>query len=78
MQERYVGKRPYNVWWTDVVKDAVERKDSARKDVLGARDEVAKDRCIEVYKEEKRKVKRCIYHNKKEANEHLEGRRIEM
>ena len=46
-----------------MVKVAVERKE-----VLGARDEVAKDRCMEVYKEEKRKVKRCTYQSKKEVN----------
>ena len=42
-----------------MVKVAVERKE-----VLGARDEVAKDRCMEVYKEEKR----CTYQSKKEVN----------
>ena len=36
---------------------------------MGARDEDAKDRCIEVYKEETRKVKSCIYHSIKEVNE---------
>ena len=30
------GKNPKNVWWNDVVKAAVKRKE-----VLGARDEVA-------------------------------------
>ena len=40
----------------DEVKTAVERKE-----VLGARDEAAKERCMEPYKEEKRKVKRCMY-----------------
>ena len=33
--------------------DAVEKKEAAWKDILGVRDEVAKDRCMEVYKEEK-------------------------
>ena len=36
-----------------MVKDAVERKEVAWREVLGARDEVAKDRCMEAYKEEK-------------------------
>ena len=36
-----------------------------RKEVLCARDKVAKERCTKVYKEEKRKVKSCIYHRKK-------------
>ena len=36
---------------------------------MGARDEDARERCLEVYKEEKRKVKRCIYQSKKEVQE---------
>ena len=37
-----VGKKnPKNVWWNDIVKDAVERKDTAWRAVLGARDEFA-------------------------------------
>ena len=43
-------------WWNNQVKVAVERKE-----VLGARDEDAKERCLEVYKEEKKKVKSCIF-----------------
>ena len=35
-----------------------------RKEVLGTRDEGARERYFEVYKEEKRKVKRCIYRSK--------------
>ena len=34
----------------------VERKNAVWREVLGARDEVAKDRCMEIYKE-KKKVK---------------------
>ena len=37
--------------------------------MFGARDEDVKERCLEVYKEEKRKVKRCIYQRKKEVRE---------
>ena len=43
--------------------------------MLGARDEDAKERCLEVYKEEKRKVKMCIYQKKKEVREHF-GRKM--
>ena len=42
--------------------------------MLGAKYEVAKERFMENYKEEKREVKRCIYINKKEINEQLEVR----
>ena len=37
---------------------------------MAARDEDAKERCME-----KRKVKRCIYHRKEKVNEHL-GRKM--
>ena len=40
-----------------MVKTKVERKEAAWKEVLGARDEVAKERYMEFYKEEKRKMK---------------------
>ena len=51
--------------WNDVVIAAVERKEAAWQEVLGDRD----NRCMEVHKKEKRKVKRCIYKGKKEVNE---------
>ena len=63
------------MWWNDEVKSAVSRKDEAWKKVLGARDEDAKERCLEVYKEKKRKVKRWIYYSKKEFQEQF-GRKI--
>ena len=50
---------PKSVWWNYQVKPAVNRKE-----VLEARDEDARERCLEVYKEEKRKIKRCIYQSK--------------
>ena len=54
------------MWWNDEVKDAVEKKEDTWKEALRAGDEIAKERCMEVYKE---KVKRCIYEGKKEVNE---------
>ena len=42
--------------------------------MLGARDEDARERSLEVYKEEKRKVKRCIYQSKEEIQEQFGGR----
>ena len=50
-------ERTQDIWW---IKAAVERKE-----VLGVRDKVAKKRCMEIYKEQKRKVKRCIYQRKR-------------
>ena len=54
-----------------VVKAAVKRKDAAFKEVLGVKNKVAKDRCMEIHKEEKINVKRCMYQSKKEVNEHF-------
>ena len=48
------------MWWNNEVKPAVKMKE-----VLGARDENARERCLEVYKEKKRNLKRCIYQSKK-------------
>ena len=39
-------KNPKNVWWNDLVRATVERKE-----VLEANDKVAKDRYMKVYKE---------------------------
>ena len=36
---------------------------------MGVRDEAAKGRCMEINKEEKRKVKSCIYQSKKKVTE---------
>ena len=43
--------------------------------MLGARYEDAKERCLKVYKEEKRKVERCIYQSKKAVREQF-GRKM--
>ena len=47
-------RNPKNVWWNGVVKVAVEGKEV--------------DRCLEIYKEEKRKVKRSICYRKKKKS----------
>ena len=62
------------MWWNDQVKATVKRKEDAWKEVLGTGDEDAKERCSEVYKEEKRKVKRYIYQSEKEVQEQFEGK----
>ena len=51
------------MWWNDEVKTAV-----MRKEVLADRHEETKKKCMKVYREEKRKVKICIYHNKNKVN----------
>ena len=48
----------------------VKRKEAAWIEVLGAKDEAVKEKCLEAYK--KRKVKMCIYQNKEEVNEKFE------
>ena len=47
--------------WNDETRDAVRREEVSWKVVSSASDEEAKERCMGSYKEEKRKVKRCIY-----------------
>ena len=46
----------------------VKRKDADWEELLGARDEHTKERCMEAYKEEVRKVKSCIYRSKGEVH----------
>ena len=46
------------MWWNDEVKATIRRKEAAWKEVLATSDEEAKERCMESYREEKKKVKR--------------------
>ena len=57
------------MWGNNQIKAAVKRKK-----VLRARDEDARKRCLEIYKEEKRKFKRCFYQSKEESKNSVEGR----
>ena len=66
---RVEEKNSKSVWWIDDIKAEVRRKEAALKDVLASSDEEAEERCMEEYKEEKKKVKRCIYHSEKKVNE---------
>ena len=61
---RVGGKNPKIVWWSYEVKATFKRKE-----VLGARGEDVKERCMEANKEEKKKIKRCKNQSKKEINE---------
>ena len=63
------------MWWKDEVKAEVSKKEAAWDEMLGARDEKEKERFMDAYREEKRKIKRCIYQNKKEVNEQF-GRKM--
>ena len=72
---RVGGKNPKSVWWNDETKAEVRRKEASWKGVLAACDEETKERCMEAYREEKRKVKRCIIQSKKKVNEQF-GRKM--
>ena len=72
---RVWGKNSKRVKWNDEIKDAVRRKEDAWKEELAASGEETKERCIEAYREEKRKVKRCIIQSKKKVNEQF-GRKM--
>ena len=52
-----------------MVKAAVERKEAAWKDVMGARVEVTKDRLWRSVKKKRKRLRKCIYQGKKEVNE---------
>ena len=47
------GGNPKNVCWDNEIKATLKRKGAAWKEVLEAKDEVAKERCLEIYKEKK-------------------------
>ena len=66
---RVGGESPKSVCWNDEVKAAVMRKEASWKEVLAASDEETNERCMEAYREEKRKVERYIYQSKKKVNE---------
>ena len=50
------------MWWNDDLKAVIKIKEDAWKQVLGARDEAAKERCMEAYREEK--IKKFIHISK--------------
>ena len=72
---RVGGRNPKSVWWNNEIKTAVKRQMADWKEELGGRDDDSKERCMETYKEEKRKVERYIYQSKKKVNEQF-GRKI--
>ena len=72
---RVAGKNPKSVRWNDKIKAAVRRKEAAWKEVLAASNEETRERCIEAYREEKRKVERCIIQSKKKVNKQF-GRKM--
>ena len=71
---RVEGKNPKSAWWSVKIKAAVKRKEVTLKEVLAASDKEAKEGCMEAYREEKRKIKRCIYQRKMKVINSLEGK----
>ena len=59
-------RNPKRVWLKGVLRATVERKrkEAAWKEVLGAREEVAKERCMEAYKEERQMLKDVFIRDK--------------
>ena len=60
---KFGRKNPKSEWWNQEVNTTVERIEAAWKD------ESVKERYLEIYKEEKRRVKRCLCKIKKEVKE---------
>ena len=75
---RVGGKNQKNVLWNDEKKAVVRRKETVWKGLLAASDEESKLRCMEAYREEKKKVKRCIIRSKKKVNEQFGRKMNEM
>ena len=73
--EQIGGGKPKSMWWNDQVKGMVKRKEDVWREVLEARDEDAREMYLEVYKEKKRKVKRCNYQSKEKVQEQF-GRKM--
>jgi hypothetical protein len=69
------GRNDKSELWNEEVKQAVESKREAWLNVLKAKDEISKESCMEVYREERRKTKRCISGRKREVNEQF-GRKM--
>ena len=67
-------KNPKSVCWNDEIKTAVRRKEAAWKEVLAASNEKAKQRCMEVYREENGKVKGAYIRAKRKYLNSLVGR----
>ena len=65
LNESEEEKNPKIVWWNDVVKAAVERKDAVEEEVLGAKYKVAKDRCMKVYKKKRVRLKYVYIRSKR-------------
>ena len=55
------------MWRNNEVKAVIRRKEAAWKEVFASSDEEAKERCMEAYRVEKRKVKMCIYQSKRKV-----------
>ena len=51
------GGNSKSLWLNDGIKAAVKRNEAAYKEVLVASSEGARERCMEAYREETRKVK---------------------
>ena len=68
------GKNLKSVWWNDEIKAELGEGRLCRR-WCSASDEETKDICMEVYREEKREVKRCIIQSKKKVNKQF-GRKM--
>ena len=72
---RVGGGNPKSVWRHNEVKSVVRRKEAALKEVLGVRDEDAKDKMFGSLPRRKREKLKCIYQSKNKINEQF-GRKM--
>ena len=70
---RVGGGKPKGEWWSDQVKAMVKRKEDTWKEVLGVRNKDARERCLEVYKEENINIKCAFVKVRRRSKNSLEG-----
>ncbi len=77
--ERERWRKKGNTWWTDEIKDAVERKKRAYKKMLQRNlPEGVKARRKSEYKEWKKKVRELIEESKRRVDEELVGSLVKI
>ena len=71
---RVGGGNPKSVWWNDLVKITVRRKDNAWKEVLGARDEDERKGVWKSTWGKREKLKGAFIMVRRKTKNSLEGR----
>ena len=72
---RVGGGNEKSTWGNDQVKAKVKRKEDAWKEVMGARDEDAREMCLKIYTKRKReRLKGVFFKVRRRSKNSLEGK----